>query len=252
LALLVLVSIARADRIDKLCNTVVTDPSWRVRLEAVVLLGRLRSERSVPALSRALSDDNPSVRALAAQVLGTLGNRDAIAALERATQDSNAIVRHRAKLALDKLQGREPSEEPSALASPNAVHIEIGGVASKVRKLSPEMTQRLREFMTRELEHTPGLTMRGKGPTGYLIDTAITTLNSRTTDRWVEITCEVSLVVGRLPSKAMVMMTSGGATVQAPKLGYRPESEHMLQVSALEGAVKGVHQNLLAFLKKQM
>jgi len=49
----------------------------------------------------------------------------------------------------------------------------------------------------------------------------------------------------------MVMMTSGGATVQAPKLGYRPEKEHALQVDALEGAVQGAHQNLLAFIRSQ-
>jgi hypothetical protein len=67
----------------------------------------------------------------------------------------------------------------------------------------------------------------------------------------VEISCEVSFVVGRLPSKAMVMMTSGGATVQAPRVGFRPEKERALQMDALEGAVQGANQNLLAFLKTQ-
>ena len=49
----------------------------------------------------------------------------------------------------------------------------------------------------------------------------------------------------------MVMMTSGGATVQAPRRGLRPESEKALQFDALEGAVQGAHENLLAFLKTQ-
>ena len=47
------------------------------------------------------------------------------------------------------------------------------------------------------------------------------------------------------------MMTSGGATVQAPRAGFRPEREQALQVDALEGAVHGAHENLLAFLKSQ-
>jgi hypothetical protein len=67
----------------------------------------------------------------------------------------------------------------------------------------------------------------------------------------VEISCEVSFVVGRLPSKAMVMMTSGGATVQAPKGTLAPAMETALQKDALEGAVKGAHENLLAFLRTQ-
>ena len=76
-------------------------------------------------------------------------------------------------------------------------------------------------------------------------------MSRRLTDQWVEITCEVSFVVGRLPSRAMVMMTSGGATVQAPRMGLRPEREKALQFDALEGAVQGAHENLLAFLKTQ-
>ena len=86
---------------------------------------------------------------------------------------------------------------------------------------------------------------------GFLIDSSITNVTRRLTDQWVEITCEVSFVVGRLPSRAMVMMTSGGATVQAPRAGMRPDKEKALQIDALEGAVQGAHENLLAFLKTQ-
>ena len=68
---------------------------------------------------------------------------------------------------------------------------------------------------------------------------------------WVDYTCESSLSVGRLPEKSMVMMASGGATVQVPRVGMRPEIEAGMQVDALEGAVKGAHQNLLAFIKAQ-
>ena len=110
---------------------------------------------------------------------------------------------------------------------------------------------RLREYIIRELSRTPGLTLEGKPLSGFLIDSSITNVSRKLTDQWVEITCEVSFVVGRLPSRAMVMMTSGGATVQAPRMGMRPEREKALQFDALEGAVQGAHENLLAFLKTQ-
>ena len=115
--------------------------------------------------------------------------------------------------------------------------------------MSPELTQRLREYIIRELSRTPGLTLEGKPLSGFLIDSSITNVSRRLTDQWVEISCEVSIVVGRLPSRAMVMMTSGGATVQAPRRGLAARKEKSLQLDALEGAVQGAHENLPGFFE---
>jgi hypothetical protein len=242
-----LASSARADRIDALTNALINDPSWRVRLQAAVVLGRLHERRGVPALVRALSDPVETVRGMAAQVLGDLRDPSARAALERAKHDPSPFVRGQAIVAYNKVA----YAPPPTVAQHHGVHIEVGGIGAKIRLSSPELTQRLREFITRELQHTPGVTLEGTQRSGFLIDSAITQLSRRTTPEYVEISCEVSLIVGRLPSKAMVMMTSGGATVQAPKAGFRPEREKALQVDALEGAVHGAHENLLAFLKAQ-
>jgi hypothetical protein len=132
------------------------------------------------------------------------------------------------------------------------VHVEVGGVGIKAKTpAAPELTARLRAAILRELARTPGITIEGKPLSGFLIDSSITNVSKKLTGQWVEITCEISFVVGRLPSRAMVMMTSGGATVQAPRMGLKPESEKRLQIDALEGAVQGAHENLLAFLKTQ-
>jgi len=240
---------ARADRVDVLCHTLTSDPSWRVRLQAAVVLGKLRDTQSIPSLLRALADENETVRGLSAQVLGEIGDATLIAALERAHRsDSSAFVRNRAGEALKKLRP-DPAEQHGSSAG-RALHVEVGGIGAKAHA-SPELTVRLREYIIRELSRTPGLTLEGKPLSGFLIDSSITNVSRRLTDQWVEITCEVSFVVGRLPSRAMVMMTSGGATVQAPRRGLRPESEKALQFDALEGAVQGAHENLLAFLKTQ-
>jgi hypothetical protein len=263
LALVLLIALAsaeaRADRVDDLCRSLTTDSSWRVRLQAAVVLGKLHDARSVPSLMRALSDENETVRGLSAQVLGDLGDSQAIAALQRARKsDSSAFVRDKAQAALTKLHpdsmalGRSSSSSSSPASSPSALHVEVGGIGMKSRtQASGELTARLREYILRELARTPGLTLEGKPLSGFLIDSSITNVSRKQTDQWIEITCEVSFVVGRLPSKAMVMMTSGGATVQAPRMGLRPDREKALQFDALEGAVQGAHQNLLAYLKTQ-
>ncbi|MDB4969151.1 MAG: lyase domain protein repeat-containing protein [Myxococcales bacterium] len=244
---------ARAERVDDLCRSLTTDPSWRVRLQAAVVLGKLRDARSVPSLLRALGDENETVRGLSAQVLGDLGDAQAISALQRARKsDSSSFVRDKAQAALAKLHPDTLALARPAPSSSSALHVEVGGIGMKSRtQQTGELTARLREYIIRELSRTPGLTLEGKPLSGFLIDSSITNVSRRQTDQWIEITCEVSFVVGRLPSKAMVMMTSGGATVQAPRMGLRPDREKALQFDALEGAVQGAHQNLLAYLKTQ-
>ena len=240
---------AYADRVDDLSRAAVSDPSWRVRLQAVVVLGKLRDARATPALLRALDDPNETVRGLAAQVLGDLHVKDALAALTRAESDSSAFVRARARASIQKIQPASGSH--GGANDSNALHIEVGGVGAKAPSVTPELTRRLRELIVSELARTPWLTIEGKPLSGFLIDSSITHMGRSVNGPWVEVSCEVSFVVGRLPSKSMVMMTSGGATVQAPKLGFRPEKEQELQVDALAGAVHGAHENLLAYLKAQ-
>ncbi len=242
---------ARADRVDDLCRSLTTDPSWRVRLQAAVVLGKLKDARAVPSLERALGDENETVRGLSAQVLGELGDASAKSALERSKRDPSGFVRDKAVAALARLS-TPPSEAAHGGGGGNgALHVEVGGIGVKAQHVSPQMAIRLKEFIIRELNKTPGLTLEGKPISGFLIDSSITNVSRRTTPEWVEITCEISFVVGRLPSRAMVMMTSGGATVQAPRVGLRPEREQALQLDALEGAVEGAHQNLVAYIKGQ-
>lgn len=239
---------AHADRIDDLSRALTRDPSWRVRLQAAVVLGKLGDRRAEPALVEALRDSNETVRGLSAQVLGDLGDLRARGPLERARRDRSSFVRDRVRVALARLR---PTAPPIARPQPGLVHVEVGGIGAKVRHTPPELTARLRVLLTRDLAHTPGVTLDGAPMSGFVIDSAITNLARRTDGPYIEISCEVSLVVGRLPSKAMVMMTSGGATVQTARVGFRPSQELMMQADALEGAVSSAHENLVAFLRSQ-
>src|SRR5207253_224235 len=141
--------------------------------------------------------DNETVRGLSAQVLGEIGDATLIAALERARRtDSSQFVRNRAGEALAKL--RPPSAPAQGASASRALHVEVGGIGMKAQHASPELTVRLREYIIRELSRTPGLTLEGKPLSGFLIDSSITNVSRRLTDQWVEVTCEVSFVVGRL------------------------------------------------------
>ena len=213
-----------ADRFSAL-ERATRDPSWRVRLQAAYVLSKQRDPRTIPMFERLLTDDVEAVRRIASIALGRL----------RTAPVPVPVV--------------PPPTVPDP--SPGTVHISIGGVGAKPKHVSPEMTQRLRSLLLREFAQTPGLMVDGKQVSGYLIDSSITALSHKTTRDWVEINCEISVIIGRLPSKAMIMMTSGGATVQEPKGSFRMERAAALEADALEGAVKGAHENLVAFIRKQ-
>ena len=211
---------ARADRFDDL-ERATRDPSWRVRLQAAYVLSKQNDPRVVAILQRLPKDDHDSVRTIAQRAIDAL---------------------------------RTPAVDPAAKqfgSRPGGMHIAIGGVGAKSKSISPDMTRKLRTLLLREFSRTPGLTVDGTPVSGFLIDSSITALSHKVTRDWIEVSCEISVVVGRLPSKAMVMMTSGGATVQEPKADFRPERADALDADALEGAVKGAHENLLAYLRNQ-
>ena len=175
---------ARADRTLDLIRA-LSDPSWRVRLQAAVVLGKLRDTRAVPWLIRALSDPDENVRAVAITALVEIGDKDMIRSIERLRSDPSPMVRARVLAGIAKLQ-----TPPPAVAVPHkAVFIAVGGIGSKAKKTPPEMTNKLRELITRELARSPGVTLEGKPLSGFLIDSSITVMNKRVTPEWVEYTC---------------------------------------------------------------
>lgn len=250
------------DRVPDLIQTVTTDPSYKVRVSAALVLGKLKDKRAVPALKKVLaSDGHFAVRATAAQSLGQIGEKGALPALEKAAADSHEFVRARAKAAIQALSSSGP---PKPQAVPVAVksgrqrfYVGVGGIGDKSKHAGPDLVKRMREFVVRELEQTPEVTLkldstgRGRKLKGFTVEGSITELKKTSNRNYVEISCEVSYVVGLYPSRSIIMMTTGGATIQTPRGQFRNHQEPGLRVSALEEAVRGAHQNLLAFLMKQ-
>ncbi len=250
------------DRVPDLCRAVTSDSSYKVRISAAMVLGRLRDKRAVHALKKALlTDGHYAVRAMAAQSLGQIGDRAAIPALEKATTDPHEFVRTRAQHALTLLKAPgAPVAKPVHAVTRSGkerFYVGVGGMGDRSRRAGPDMVKRMREFVLRELQQTPGVSLqldpsrKGKKLKAFTLEGAITDLKRATSRDYVEISCEVSYVVGVYPTHSIVMMTSGGATIQTPRGQFRKAHEHRLQVDALENAVRGAHQNFVAFLKKQ-
>lgn len=109
--------------IDRLASTLATDPSYKVRLQAAVLLGRSRDGRAVEVLLEALeADAHPTVRAACAAALGALGDPRAVPGLlGRVGLDASTFVRDEARRSLARMP-REAGVGPAVetFGSPHA------------------------------------------------------------------------------------------------------------------------------------
>jgi len=232
------------------------DQSFKVRVEAALILGRLRQVRSVPVLIGALRDPQPGVRSAAADSLGQIGSllpRDALMATLR---DPEPSVRRAARAALRRLGGaddggpRMPGEagiRPHTAAKPS---FEIKAVGDPDHHAGPALRSHMRDFLVDQLRPFGDIDPsehRGM----YAVDGVIKNLSQATTHRGVEVNCVVQLVVSRQPSGGVFMLTSGEATVQKPKLQWKPQLRPSMELEALEAAVRGASEDLVSQLARQ-
>jgi hypothetical protein len=224
LLLLLLGPTTRADKLDDLTRALMTDPSYKVRVQAALILGKLLDKRAVPALIQALKDENESVRGVAATSLGRIGDRSAANALLSATNDSSEFVRTQAKRALDVFA----NENPAANVAPRAgarFFLTIGFQGGE-QKGGREYADLVRATLAKELQKIPQVTLSvgGGEPTaaalasrhldGYIVDGNIMRLQSQHQGGQVQIDCDVKAFVATWPGKAIKMMTTEGASLQ--------------------------------------
>src|SRR5437764_317390 len=100
LPLLLACAPARADRIDELATAITRDPSFKVRVQAALALGRTSDPRAVLPLIAALKDENETVRGMAVNSLALLGDERALEPLLAARKDKSPLVRDNVDKAL--------------------------------------------------------------------------------------------------------------------------------------------------------
>jgi len=213
---------AFADRIDDLTRSLLQDSSYKVRVQAALVLGKLKDRRAVPALSQALRDENATVRGTAAASLGLLGDPSARGALEGAAQDVDGFVKAQAQKALAMLSsGPRPGPGPKTGAKFYlAIGFQSGG------KAGSEAAQMVRDALARELQKLPGVTLNiGADPSasalsqrklqGFLVDGTIQRLSATLAGGGSQIDCDLKAFVATYPGKSIKMMTTEGASLQA-------------------------------------
>jgi hypothetical protein len=247
-----------APRIEDVEDALAHDRSFKVRVDAALVLGRLRQTRSVPALIGALKDANPSVRASAAQSLGHIGSPIAKDALAKSMSDPAPLVRRNAQEALRELGAGDADTPPAPVPGRPAIRaragkklsFEVKAMGDQSKRAGEALRSHMRDFMLAQLR--PYGDVAPPANQGmYAVDGVIKTLTTNTRNGDVEVSCTVQLVLSRQPGGGVFLLTSGEATVQRPKRQYKPQQKTSLEVEALESALRSASEDLLNQIARQ-
>lgn len=243
------VGTARADRLDEL-GKAMQDPSYKVRVQAALVLGKLNDRRAVPALMQALHDENETVRGVAATSLGRLGDKSSANALQvAATSDASEFVRSQAKRALELVAngagGGLVTAPPRAGAR---FYVSIGFSGGKA---GSEYSRLVREALAKELQSVSSVTLSVSGGgepsrsilaskhlTGFVVDGSIQRLSATPSGGQQTIDCDLKAFVATFPDRSIKAMTQEGASLQTGNGSSEAESGKRDCLVAAAGAVK--------------
>src|SRR5262245_4116078 len=200
---------AQAPQIEDVEESLVHDPSYKVRVEAALILGRLRQQRSIPALVVAARDTHPAVRGSSVRALGLIGAPTARDTVLAALHDPVPSVRHMAREALRGLGGTDENTprvpgEPSIrrrTGGRTPLSIEVRPVGDPEQKAGAVLRSHMRDFLVEQLRPL-GDVSANEGQATYAVGGVIKELAVARGGPDVEVTCAVQLVVMRQPGNA--------------------------------------------------
>jgi HEAT repeat protein len=248
---------AQAPQIEDVEDSLLHDPSYKVRVDAALVLGKLHQQRSVPALAAATKDAHPAVRASAVRSLGLIAAPTARDAITLALHDPVPAVRRTAREALRSLGDLDdttPREagDPGIRRRPPKLAIEVKPVGDPQHQAGPVLRSHMRDFLVEQLRPLGDVSaderLAGGPTTSYAVDGVIKHLVVTRGGPDVEVTCAVQLIVMRQPGNALFLLTSGEGRVQKPRRQFRPQLQASMELEAVEVAVRGASEDLISQL----
>lgn len=241
LALLLLAGVrASADKTDELSEALLTDPGFKVRVQAALILGKLGNPRAVPSLIEALKDENDLVRGTAAASLGKLGDRRAVEALTRQRGDASSFVRAAVDKALETLTRDLAAADPSAGKPRFRLTVNIMGSATSAAARSFD------NLLSMEVAHLPGVTLTSSA-TDKLAEWAVegNITNLKVTEGRLD--CDANVAIATKPGHSVKATASAGASVPGVQRANDPRAER----DCLAGVAQQIAQEVGKFLSAQ-
>jgi len=259
--LLIAAAPASADKIDDLTRTLMQDASYKVRVQAALVLGKLNDRRAVPALMQALHDENETVRGVAATSLGRIGDKSSANALQvAATSDASEFVRSQARKALELVAGGGGGMVAAPPKAGARFYVAIGFSAGN--RAGAEYTRLVREALAKELQKVSSVTLSVSGgggePSrsvlaskhlqGFIVDGSIQRLSATPAGGQQNIDCDLKAFVATFPDRSIKAMTQEGASLQTGSGASEADSGKR---DCLVAAAEAVKDDVEKFLRTQ-
>jgi hypothetical protein len=245
-----------SNKTDELSAALLSDPSFKVRTQAALLLGKLGDRAGVDALVRALGDDNKTVRAMAAQSLGKLGGDKAAVALRALlASEKDPFVRGHAEKALAALSVAPPPA--AADTRDRKVYLKFGPFTGGSKAADATLIGLLKGTLRKALADLPNVVVLegpeeknlGKGGRpAFLVDGNVLKLDDRDAESASETSCEVKVMIARWPSRSVILWTSAGAAVQG---GKRDRDRQNARRDCIEASAGQLADSLVGYFKSQ-
>lgn len=262
------------ERVQQLAALLAGSSREKTKLSAIAALARYGDRRAVQPLVGALTDDSPTVRALAATALGKLGQKAALPALRQAANDTDSTVRARIGEAIRSITKANGLTQESVGAEASAgagfgrsarvtennpdLYVVVktcnddspGRTDKKTRGIHAEV---VRAAMMTQLRGAPLVTAAASDARRLSldprnVDASVVKMTLRTKGRFLEIETELRLAISDSNGK-MLSFLSGGAKVSVPKKGFNWSFLPQLRKEAIENAVRGLFDKLIAHLR---
>lgn len=275
-------------RVSELTKS-LSSSSEKTRIAAVAALGRLEDKAALKPLVGALHDPNAQVRAIAAAALGKLGHKAALPALRTAAdEDPDAKVQKHAReaaiavakrnklpdpwpkaerVAETKVEARRSSKsggtagfgrQAHAVENHPDLYVKINSSADDSPGKADKPTRKmhgdiLKETLSKSFGSTPMVTMASAdaerwGLDPRHLDLSVTKLDVVQSGVYIEIEAQLRLAISDDNGK-MLSFLSGGAKVQVPKKTFNAKYLPNLRKEAIENAMRGMFEKLLAHLR---
>lgn len=227
---------ARAKEVARMITELRSNPSYKVRLTAVLGLAKHADPRVVKALTEALNkeSEDTKVRAFSAMALGRLRAEDSVSSLKKAMNSKDPFLRARAKAAYEFMC-------PSSLAGKriyiNMDRFKAKGPSASLAKSSTMML--LAKVLGARSEVTLGWPnckrptardLSAKRMKAFFLDTTVTV-----TSGGGDVTCRVSVLFTTYPGQSI--QGNAGARASVPGAPGGEVLSNLLE--ALVGAIQG-------------
>jgi len=226
---------------------------YRVRLQAVLVLGKLGGPRAMSALRQRLSAPKALVRGMTATMLAQAGDVEALPLIKRALrQEKDKNVIQRLKLAIGVLSELRAAPPPGT-----RYYITMGKVVNNTKEGGEDAARSLGEILLRELgevegiiswwgskKYSPRMLARRKIK-GYVVDGAILQLEHAVKGDEVELSCKIKVMLSTYPGNSMKTFYTGNASTRVAKAGFAPGGRSIHFDDLIEGVARGARKHLV-------